>query len=193
MLEIVGNIWNPDTWHFFDDSWRFEDSPEPADIAEYPPTWAALPQFTAVWICVTTNGDIRKDGRAVMGAGIAREVRDRFPGVDKILAQKLQSRGNRVSYLCDVPEFGIKARLLSFPTKNHWQDDSSLELIESSAKELAAQFRRAAEYYLQVGERSPIVILPRPGCSNGRLDWKLVKGRIGPILAESNFWIISKD
>lgn len=183
MIEIIGNIWNPDTWNFFDDSWKFEDSPDPVEI----------PESSPIWICVTTNGDIRKDGRAVMGAGIAREVRDRFPGIDKILAQKLKARGNRVSYLCDVPEFGIKARLLSFPTKNHWQDDSSLELIEASARELAAQFRRASEYYLQAGERSPIVIIPRPGCSNGRLDWKLVKSRIAPILAESNFWIITKD
>ena len=33
-------------------------------------------------ICVTTNGIVMQNGKAVMGAGIAKFVRDSFPGVD---------------------------------------------------------------------------------------------------------------
>ena len=36
----------------------------------------------ADWICVTTNGKIRADGRAVMGAGIAKDAKIRFPDID---------------------------------------------------------------------------------------------------------------
>jgi formylmethanofuran dehydrogenase subunit D len=36
-------------------------------------------------VVVTTNGTIKKDGACVMGRGIARQVRDSIPGIDKRL------------------------------------------------------------------------------------------------------------
>ena len=47
-------------------------------------------------ICVTTNGEVRKDNKAVMGAGCAKFVRDNFEGVDLKLAVYLRQYGNRV-------------------------------------------------------------------------------------------------
>jgi hypothetical protein len=176
MREITGNIWQPNTW-------KNAESGESVKIEKGNP----------LWVCVTTNGNIKKsDGKAVMGAGIAKEARDRYKGVDRILAQKLSSRGNRINYLCNLPEFGDKARLLSFPTKNSWREISSLDLIEASARELLAQFKRASLQYQEQGMLAPIVVVPRPGCNNGKLDWLVVKATISPILRDSEFLIICK-
>lgn len=172
MLEIKGNLWEKNSWQ--------DGNGKPIQVEN----------SAAVWICITTNGQIKKDGKAVMGAGIAKDARDRYKGVDEILAQKLKARGNRVSYLRDLPEFGPKGRLLSFPTKQKWKEASSLELIKESAKELSAQFARAKAHYSS--RTKLVVILPRPGCNNGKLNWENVKEILEPILDTDEFLIISK-
>ncbi len=60
---------------------------------------------------ITTNGQVRKDGRLVMGKGIALQARERFPGIDVILGDMVNLHGNHVHVL---PELGIA----SFPTKS---------------------------------------------------------------------------
>ena len=131
------------------------------------------------WLCVTTNGIIKKNGCAVMGKGIALQAKQRYPYIDKILAQKIQKNGNIVSPLIKVDGHCI----LSFPTKHHWKDSSDLELIKESATQLKTHFDEQSE--------KPVVILPRPGCSNGKLDWADVKAIIEPILIDDNFLVIS--
>ena len=49
-------------------------------------------------VCVTTNGIIKRDGTAVMGAGIAKTANLRFK-VAKKLADSLRTNGNIVSDL----------------------------------------------------------------------------------------------
>lgn len=175
MREITGNLWKLDSWK--------DVNGESIPVKKDAP----------LWLCVTTNGEIKKsDGKAVMGAGIAREARDRYKGVDKVLAQKLKARGNRVSYLRNLPELGSCVRLLSFPTKGKWKENSILWLIEESARELKAQFLRAASHYCSQGMNPPLVVVPRPGCNNGKLDWSDVKSVLAPIFDADEFLIISK-
>lgn len=50
-------------------------------------------------ICVTTNGVTRSDGRAVMGAGVARIAADRYPGIDKVLGLQIIAGGNHARVL----------------------------------------------------------------------------------------------
>lgn len=38
---------------------------------------------------ITTNSTIRPDGALVMGRGIARQARDRFPGLAEVLGQHI--------------------------------------------------------------------------------------------------------
>lgn len=121
---------------------------------------------------VTTNGIIRNDGNAVMGAGIAKYCRDTFKGVDKILGQKLKDTGNHVYNLgwCHIPyendRFGIFL-LYSFPTKDDWREDSKLELIRQSCREI---MKAVDEDMLNN------IYMPCPGCSNGKLNyWKDVR------------------
>lgn len=120
---------------------------------------------------VTTNGMVKKDGRAVMGAGIAKYCRDHF-GVDRMLGQCLQKGGNHVYSLGlhSTPEWpGGKARfrIFSFPTKDDWRDDAKTDLIRQSCREM---MDHADELDLEN------IYMPCPGCSNGRLDyWKDVR------------------
>lgn len=118
---------------------------------------------------VTTNGIVRKDGKAVMGAGIAKYCRDTFPYVDTVLGEKLKEGGNHVY------ELGLKKRpddkgtflLFSFPTKNNWKSDSKPGLIRQSCQEM---MKMADEYELHA------VYMPCPGCTNGKLNyWRDVR------------------
>jgi hypothetical protein len=174
MLEIKVNLWKMNSWQ--------DVNGKLIQVQK---------DTAAVWICITTNGEIKRDGKAVMGAGIAKDARDRYEGVDAVLAEKLKTRGNRVNYLRDLPEFGSKGRLLSFPTKDKWKEPSSLKLIEESARELKAQFMRAKAHYSS-SRTKLVVVLPRPGCNNGKLNWPEVKKVLTPILDTDEFLIISK-
>ena len=131
------------------------------------------------WLCITTNGIIKKDGSAVMGRGIALQAKQRYPGIEKVLAEKIRSRGNVVSSL--IKKDGHW--LISFPTKHNWKDKSNIDLIKSSAEQLKQHFNNQKE--------KPIVLIPRPGCFNGRLEWDDVKKTIEPILTDEQFAIIT--
>ncbi len=116
--------------------------------------------------CVTTNGVIRSNGRAVMGAGIAKYCRDNFTGVDKALGKHLRDNGNTACYLGLHPIPDDKAHLFmlfSFPTKHNWKDRSDKELIRCSCIQVTA----LADAY-----KADHIYLPCPGCSNGHLDYQ---------------------
>ena len=132
------------------------------------------------WLCITTNGVVKKDGRAVMGAGIALQAKQRYSNIDKILAEKIRERGNVVSSLLKDG----KKWIISFPTKNDWRNQSDIELIKQSAIDIKKHFDRM--------KNKPKVLIPRPGCSNGGLDWKDVKVVLEKILVNDQFVIISK-
>lgn len=128
--------------------------------------------------CVTTNGQVRANGKAVMGAGIAKIARDNFKGIDERFGMILQKYGH---YVCHLGEYKY-GKILTFPTKNHWRDKSDIELIKKSALQL--------EELIEKHGYSNI-LLPRPGCSNGGLSWEYVKEQISPILSD-RIMIISK-
>lgn len=127
-------------------------------------------------VCVTTNGVIDANCDAVMGAGIALQAKRRYPDIPKRLGKLLQKHGNHVHYL--------EHKLVSFPTKFHWKQNSNLNLIEQSAKELV-KLMNNSNFSLCTR-----ILLPRPGCSNGNLKWKDVK----PILKrhlDSRFIVVN--
>lgn len=114
------------------------------------------------WIVITTNG-IVEDGRAVMGKGIALEAKQRHPELPAELGRLILCYGN-------TPNVFRELRLLTFPTKYHWREKSSLSLIEESCMCLINGIKRLDK--LQYVSR---FYMPRPGCGNGRLDWEDVK------------------
>lgn len=49
-------------------------------------------------ICITTNGFVKRNGRCVMGRGIALQARNRFQNLDLALGNVIKSFGNNVHY-----------------------------------------------------------------------------------------------
>ena len=133
-------------------------------------------------ICVTTNGIVMQNGKAVMGAGIAKFVRDTFPHTDEKLGRFLSQYGNRVFNLGTKEYKGKQFRLLSFPTKNDWKDKSDLALIEKSANELVS-----IVYKFNLSK----IYLPAPGCSHGQLEWQDVKKKLSSL--DERFVVTSLD
>ena len=112
-------------------------------------------------ICFTSNGVTKANGALVMGAGVAKAFRDTFPLLDVAAGYAVRTHGNRCQVVRDS-----KPAIVAFPTKHHWKDPSSLELIRDSAEQLMRLIEDR-------GWR--MVALPRPGCRNGGLEWTQVK------------------
>ncbi|KKM62642.1 hypothetical protein LCGC14_1519630 [marine sediment metagenome] len=110
------------------------------------------------WIAITTNGNVKANGHAVMGRGVALEAARRFPTTPYIVGKYLKELGNIPIRLGD--------KMYTFPTKHNWWDKSDLVLIENSARSLADMVDRSG---------TKEIYLPRPGCGNGQLDWEDVK------------------
>lgn len=114
-------------------------------------------------IMIPTNGQIKKNGRAVMGAGLARQARDMFEDLDLAVADALRERGNVFSYLGTWIVGDYSYRLFSFPTKNHWREKSPDDLILTGMQYVQGLIDRIEE---------SLVLLPRPGCGKGGRDWE---------------------
>lgn len=135
-----------------------------------------LPRNRNEAVCVTTNGVVKKNGCAVMGAGIAKQANMSFTDLSLNLGELLKARGNQV-YDMGFYRDGVTGkwvRIITFPTKHHWRDKSDLNLIEVSARQL-----------VDICDEAEITTcyLTRPGCANGGLDWETqVRPLLEPIL-----------
>lgn len=114
-----------------------------------------------------------------MGAGIAKEFAQRYPELPKFLGRNIKQIGVNIPILWK----GTQPNILSLPTKHHWMEMSNIDLITNSLQ----MIKSMADNYKWVK-----VVLPRPGCSNGGLDWSYVKVEIQPIL-DNRFFVISND
>lgn len=128
-------------------------------------------------ICITTNGYVKRNGACVMGRGCAHEAKVRFPRVEFKLGTYLKRYGNR-PFLLDIK---LWPHLASFPVKHEWWMRADYHLIAQSAVLLVDMVERRG--YEQV-------VIPRPGCGNGGLNWHDVKKILDPVLDE-RFTIIT--
>lgn len=126
------------------------------------------------WVCITTNGFVTSKGCLIMGAGVAKEARDRYPGLDRRWGDITMRAGQGV--ILDP-----LTRLIAFPTKYHWRQPSDLTLIARSATQLVKL----------APDQPDKIYLPRPGCGQGRLHWKDVKPVIEPILTDDRFIVVT--
>ncbi len=124
-------------------------------------------------IAITTNGLVTKGGSAVLGRGCASQAGKRFPGLAKRLGNRLSDEGNHVLYLGDG--------LVTFPVEDSPWSAPDLRLISRSARELREMADR---------EGWTMVVVPRPGCGGGGLDWREVR----PVVAshfDDRFYLIT--
>lgn len=143
--------------------------------------------FEADAIVITTNGYVKGNGECAMGRGCARQARDLWPGVSGRLGRLLREHGNRCFRLGNVGSFD----LVSMPVKPAlgpegqpgFRCDADLELIEQSARQL---LEMADTFGWET------VVMPRPGCGNGRLSWENVGPRLAAIL-DDRFTAVTYD
>lgn len=141
------------------------------------------PRYDAL-VC-TTNKMVKRNGCLVMGAGIARDFRDRFRDIDlnwgSRLSRGVHENGFMVTQL--VTSLGGKRslNLVAFPTKEHWKNDSIIDLIKLSALTLQNTGNI-------MGWRN--VLMTRPGCGMGGLSWSWVRTEIS--FLDDRFKVIGK-
>lgn len=163
MQEIRGNLWNPPI------------------------------KFDA--ICITTNGFVKTNGEAVMGRGCAKEAASKYPGLSKLLGDQILKSGNQV-YVFERLSF----KLISFPVKcveaiclpdksnvvKHmqskfmpgntvpgWACKADNKIICKSAQELVRIVNAC---------NLKSIILPRPGCGAGELEWNCIRKLLSSVL-----------
>lgn len=141
-------------------------------------------------ICITTNGEVKQNGDAVMGRGIALIANtslkpiSHHSSLSRRLANYLLEYGNRAFHLgkyTHVPT-GKVFTIVSFPTKEGWRDPSLTPLISKSLSELLDMANR-------FGWEN--IYLPAPGTENGLLRWNDIQSLL--VELDSRFTIITKD
>jgi hypothetical protein len=136
-------------------------------------------------LCITTNGFVKTNGKAVMGAGVAKQARDLIPGIDVKLASRLRRNGNIVCRIAGPdmqPQFD--RHVLSFPVKHNWWEQADLDLIASSAEQL--------DHLVTFGFSGDglDIYLPKPGCGNGGLTWSDVSPALAPLARHDNVYVV---
>lgn len=111
---------------------------------------------------ITTNGSVRRDGYAVMGRGVARQAAIRYPNLPLRLGHMIAAVGNHV-----VMFGGYDRWIITFPVKLNWNEPAIPELIARSCTELVKQIDSLPGW--------ENIVLPRPGCGNGHLQWSDVR------------------
>lgn len=122
--------------------------------------WSVLDEVDC--FIITTNSTIKKDGAVVMGRGIAKQLRDREPGIDVKIGQAINMEKNSTNQygFIDGGRYGV------FQVKYFWGDPADIELIKLSTVELAieATANPGKKYALNF-----------PGIGNGGLPLATIK------------------
>ena len=128
-------------------------------------------------LAITTNGYVKANGECVMGRGIALQIKQRIPAFPGILGTQIRQHGNHVH------RFPLRNTVLySFPVKHKWDQPADIELIKRSCLEL-----------MKALDTDEVVLLPRPGCGNGRLNWTDVEPVIRDLLDDRVYIVHWKE
>ena len=136
-------------------------------------------------ICIPTNQILKTNGEGTWGKGLTVSAKKKWPDLPR-LQGKFMQMGKMGTTLLKVTIDNKNSHALhiySFPTKNHWSKPSSIDLIETSARELV----QLADY-----NRHEEVWLPAVGCGLGGLKWST---QVGPLLnkiLDERFTIVFK-
>ena len=128
-------------------------------------------ETAASYVVLPINTTLKSGGFGdlVMGAGLAKQVKQMYPSAPKRYGDLLRIHGNHV--LLDKP-----TRIILFPTKHDYRKPSTLELVEQSLKELVT--------LRSVLREDVIIALPAVGCGCGNLKWTDVEPLMHKYLEE---------
>ena len=150
----------------------------------------------AHWLMIPTNGIVKRDGKAVMGAGLAKQCKEKVKDADITLGKWIKRFNNHINFIGYYKPPGMKndkfQYVFSFPTKYDWREKSEFELLERSCGELKTLWRMEMELDYR-NEDYPIkVALPMVGCGEGGLKWTDVAPIVHDYLPEDQFIILIK-
>jgi len=157
-------------------------------------------------LCITTNGFIKSNGCGVMGRGIAKEALERYPGIDKELGKSIETYGNVPCSLLThdntiISSFPVKSKyevclndlsniVSAYQNKFNpgdrvpgWACKAKLSIIENSSNLLKI---KADSFGWK------LIVLTRPGCKNGQLNWLEVEPLLSTIF-DNRFMIVDKE
>lgn len=97
----------------------------------------------------------------VMGAGLAKQMKNRYPEMFHKYKRACDSGDFKEGklQLCKQSDVWI----LNFPTKKHWKDGSDLELIEKGLQTFVNTYGQ---------KEIASITFPKLGCGLGGLDWE---------------------
>ena len=126
-------------------------------------------------VAITTGGAVDKHGACLMPRGCAAQARERFPGIEKVLGGLISRYGNHV--------YDIGNRVISFPVENSPFENPDTRIIKRSCHEL-----------VELCERNGWnrVVVPRPGCGGGGLEWHEVRSILDRYF-DDRFQVISQE
>ncbi len=101
----------------------------------------------------------------VMGAGLAKQFRDRYPGMYREYREQCQAGKVRTGQV-NLHRVKDGKTVINFPAKRHWKDPSSIGYIEDGLESLR-------EALAANNIRS--VAVPALGAGLGQLDWNAVQ------------------
>ena len=116
--------------------------------------------------------------RGVMGKGIALQVKQRWPEVDRTYRAACRRGDVVLGAMHVVDRGGLGERpqyVINFPTKDHWRSPSRLIDVALGLDDL-----RAVIEELQIAS----IAIPPLGCGLGGLDWTDVQPLIESALAD---------
>lgn len=158
-------------------------------------------------LCITTNGYVSTRGNAVMGRGIAKQIADLFRHIPIRLGSLIKSKGNNVHLLDTIKTAEGPIDLLSFPVKPHsvfnHKDNvvsHAVHMYEPRAlvpgyhakadlKLIARSCRQLVDWANKTNHKK--IVLVRPGCGAGELDWETQVKPILESMLDDRFHVIT--
>ena len=147
-------------------------------------------------VCITTNGFVKRNGEAVMGRGTAAQAKRRFP----VLAGTL---GTYIGNCGWLGIYELQPRLWCFPVKPAKGISDGTNVVSSQqyrfplgstvpgwalkARLVIIKVGLAILNSLRVAAPFDYLVLPRPGCGAGELDWEI---QVKPLCARYGDWLI---
>jgi len=154
-----------------------------------------MPQFQCgdIWsvyeqadlFLVTTNATLKGNGALVMGRGLARQARDRFPGIDLAFGQAIAARcGHLGRYHLLVSPHWPRAKLGAFQVKQDYRHQADLRLIREGVAALSGWCTAHPEAQ---------VALNFPGIGHGHLSRSAVLPIIAQLPDQVTIWEYPPD
>lgn len=133
----------------------------------------------------TSNPIVNRQGLAVMGRGIAKQLADKYPTIRKDFADRMKALNDMfIVCNCDFTGYYDEQAVGFFHVKNHWREQASLEVIAQSVEELKSWI---------MDDEMERVDLNFPGIGNGRLRRDLVLPIISTLPDVVHVWEYGVD